>query len=919
QTDGLVSWGSEEQKQGYKLEALASGVVRATIASATTTLTVDSSNTVNDNAWHHIETTFDRDGNMVMYVDGQNKGSTDISSISSADISTSANLYVGVDYTGSANYFTGSLDEIYIYNYTQTAAQVLRNYNAELSAALPIQFGADTTGTTTGPVADWRLDTGAGTTAYDDTTNNNDLAISGASWISSGKFGNALSFDGVNDVATSSNSTSINIQGNLSISAWVKATDFATTTQQWIVHKDSGSAGYAFGFGTSANTMALKIDGTDYESDTTFSLTNDTWHHFGVSLSGTSTTFYLDGKQLGGVVNGANAPPADSSAQILRLGSDGSNYFSGVLDEVRIYNYARSAAEVRVDYNKGMAVMLGGGTKPASNWLTGWSYRKSITLSRASGAVTNYQMKLLVGESSGAAGEDVDCAAHVQTDFDDLRFTTSDGTTLLDYWIESISGTTPNQLATIWIEFDSIGTEPTTFYMYYGNAGASAVSSGANTFIRFENFEWGINGDSIGDSGGNITWVETSAEVNVSTEQAYGGTRSAKFVGDDGGATDARADSDFGMSPDANTAVRFRVYKEAAASNYRISMSLDAMAMVGSIDVDENFRYLNAGGSAYVDTGANINADAWNLIEWTDINETNKTADLWLNGVKVGEDLAVYASAYAGDGQFRSWLYVSGLTTDAFFDDIVIRSWRATEPAWGSWGGEEVADKPIAFWRMDEGQGGTIYDDSANNNDGNVSASSTMNNWTAGKYGNAIDFDSTNDYITASDSTSLSITSDLSISAWIRPDVVSKEQTILGKWDETTGTDDRSYRLWLDSSNNLNFSVSTDGSAVVTHIGTATTFSAGAWYHIEGVYDDAGTMDVYVDGKLDATQKSSSVPASIDDNVSNLYIGGKENTGGSVDTKFDGAIDDVRVYDYARTASQVLIDYNGGFAVWLGE
>ncbi|MBU1045829.1 DUF2341 domain-containing protein, partial [Patescibacteria group bacterium] len=46
QTDGLVSWGSEEQKQGYKLEALASGVVRATIASATTTLTVDSSNTV---------------------------------------------------------------------------------------------------------------------------------------------------------------------------------------------------------------------------------------------------------------------------------------------------------------------------------------------------------------------------------------------------------------------------------------------------------------------------------------------------------------------------------------------------------------------------------------------------------------------------------------------------------------------------------------------------------------------------------------------------------------------------------------------------------------------------------------------------------------------------------------------------------
>ena len=490
------------------------------------------------------------------------------------------------------NFFGGDIDELYFYNFTLTSAQVLRNYNAELSAAMPIQFGAGTVGTTTAPIAYWRLDKGAGTTGYDDTTNSNDLAISGASWTTSGKFGNALSFDGANDVATSSNSTSINIQGNLSISAWVKATNFATTTQQWIVHKDSGTAGYAFGFGTTANTMALKIDGTNYESDTTFSLSNSTWHHFGATLSGTSTIFYLDGKVLGGVVDATNGPPGDSSAQILRLGSDGSNYFSGVLDEIMIYNYARTAGEIRVDYNQGMAVMLGG-----------------------------------------------------------------DGT--------------------------------------------SATSS-------------------------------------------------------------------------------------------------------------------------------------------------------------------------------------------------------------------------IALWHIDEGQGGTIYDDSTNSNDGTVSASSTMNNWTSGKYGNAIDFDGTNDYITVSDSTSLSITSDLSLSAWIRPDVVDKEQTILGKWDETTGTDDRSYRLWLDSSNNLNFSVSTDGAAVVTQTDTNITFSAGTWYHIEGVYDDAGTMKIYIKGAIQNT-KSSGVPVSVDDNASNLYIGGKENTAGSVDTKFDGIIDDVRVYNYARSASQVLIDYNGGFAVRLGE
>ena len=102
------------------------------------------------------------------------------------------------------------------------------------------------------------------------------------------------------------------------------------------------------------------------------------------------------------------------------------------------------------------------------SWLSNWNYRKSITLSRASGVVTNYQMKLLVGESAGATGEDVDCNSHCQSGFNDIRFTTSDGITLLDYWVESITGISPNQLATIWIKFDSIGTDATTFYMYYG-------------------------------------------------------------------------------------------------------------------------------------------------------------------------------------------------------------------------------------------------------------------------------------------------------------------------------------------------------------------------------------------------------------------------------------------------------------------
>jgi hypothetical protein len=148
----------------------------------------------------------------------------------------------------------------------------------------------------------------------------------------------------------------------------------------------------------------------------------------------------------------------------------------------------------------------------AVSWLEGWNHRKQIVIAHTDdGAQANYQMKLLIGESVGSAGKQVDCDAHVASDFDDLRFTTDNGTTLMDYWIESITGATPNQLATVWVEIPSIAAHPTdtTIYMYYGNAGAEAESSGANTFIVFDDFESGTLGSNISGNWhtllGNVT------------------------------------------------------------------------------------------------------------------------------------------------------------------------------------------------------------------------------------------------------------------------------------------------------------------------------------------------------------------------------------------------------------------------------
>ncbi|MFH1048262.1 MAG: LamG domain-containing protein [Patescibacteria group bacterium] len=218
----------------------------------------------------------------------------------------------------------------------------------------------------------------------------------------------------------------------------------------------------------------------------------------------------------------------------------------------------------------------------------------------------------------------------------------------------------------------------------------------------------------------------------------------------------------------------------------------------------------------------------------------------------------------------------------------------------------------VGYWNMDESGGQTAKDLSNNGNNGTLTNGPV---WTKGKNGGGLGFDGVDDYVFKSDSTSLSITGDLTIESWIKLNAISKEQTIIGKWDETTANADRSYRLWIDSSNKLNLSVTTDGSTVVSHTGSTTTFAANEWYHIAGIYNNSGTpdvMDLYVNGVLDVTQKTTGVPVSIDDNISNLYIGAKENTSGSNDTLFNGIIDEPRVYNRALSAEEVRYHYNRG-------
>ncbi len=130
-------------------------------------------------------------------------------------------------------------------------------------------------------------------------------------------------------------------------------------------------------------------------------------------------------------------------------------------------------------------------------WLTGWNKRKQITVTGSTaGAQSDYQMEFTVNQGSGADSAGiVYLGGNILSTFNDLRFTKSDGTTTLYYWIESITGTSPNEIATVWIKLapfpDTIPISPGTynFYIYYNNPSATtSVSNGTNTFILFDDF-----------------------------------------------------------------------------------------------------------------------------------------------------------------------------------------------------------------------------------------------------------------------------------------------------------------------------------------------------------------------------------------------------------------------------------------------
>ena len=318
-------------------------------------------------------------------------------------------------------------------------------------------------------------------------------------------------------------------------------------------------------------------------------------------------------------------------------------------------------------------------------WLSGWQYRKSLEIvGSTAGAVTNYQIRIKVHRMIGTdSGEDIYVGTKCRADFGDVRFTKSDGVTLLDYWLEEHDG----NVATFWVEVPSIPASPdkAIIYIYYGNPSVTTTSDGEATFIDFDDFEYT---GSIEYHGWTIDKSPSAGSLQTVTSLSRIGSRSLKFVDSDtaGGWVIYRTFS-------AQT--RCMVHIFARAEQRSANLAFVWKDFLGGI----NFAYINLASTGYIiyknRAGSSVNiqsysANTWYRIEAVLNTNTDKYEKILIDGVEkvTNKDSWNPASCI---GCFTIWSAGNSQTGTTYIDGYYVRKYVDPEPSHGAWGSEEEA------------------------------------------------------------------------------------------------------------------------------------------------------------------------------------------------------------------------------------
>ena len=178
--------------------------------------------------------------------------------------------------------------------------------------------------------------------------------IYGATWVSKGRWGPALSFDGVDDYVEIAYSQSLNTP-YITVEAWVIYSG-STGAKNPIVAR-WGDRSIAV-FNLAVNTSDFpQFEARDPNVTTkvvaSTPIAQDTWYHLVGTYDSSYVRIYVNGV-IAGETSATGDPLQQPTSNPVQVGKDQfDNYFYGIVNEVRIYNRALTADEIRALYELG--------------------------------------------------------------------------------------------------------------------------------------------------------------------------------------------------------------------------------------------------------------------------------------------------------------------------------------------------------------------------------------------------------------------------------------------------------------------------------------------------------------------------------------------------------------------------------------
>lgn len=752
------------------------------------------------------------------------------------------------------------------------------------------------------PVAYWTFDEGQGTTAHDESVFRNDGTLgtgsSAPSWKPESECvsGKCLSFDGNDYAATSDKSFITTTNSAHSVFAWVKPT--VNNTRQVILnYGETHDNNYASALVINSDgklVYSTNGSGTGYDLVSGFTVPTNTWSFVGFSHDATTgVSIYMNGQVYSGTRSGGTVGLSPFVIGAGYTNSTRGSYFKGSIDESKIYDYTRTAAQIKADYNAGLSGM--GKAKAGASAAFGGKSDKWMT----DGLVGYWKMD----ESSGTAVQDYSGNNNNGT-----------STNMLEAGTAAISSDTLNIIPSSTAPFSATDDAYNNMIVYITGGTGCSVSTGTQRIIS----------DYTGSTGTIIVSSAFSTEADNCTYEIrhqVGGKfgNGIQFEGRD---DRINAGTSPALQPSQITVAFWT--KRTGSWNGGNNMFIWTKTTnwqgtgwyLGSYDVSSS----NEGVFMCVDSRGTFRVDQkpdtlFPLNEWTHVvatfDSSSKKYAFYINGVSqtvksgVGlgvltDPISITSNSYT---KYIGYEPQNQIALKGQMDETRIYN-RVLSP-------DEIqklynwAPGPVGHWKMDEkvsGDAKTILDNSGNGNNGTTyygSNTTGMDCTRPGKYGTACEFDGTDDRIIAGTASSLDINSNLTLEAWVKPSALSKSGggEIISK-----DADAYFYRMAFNDGGTVSFRAFGTSDATLA---SSSVLAVNSWNHIAMVYDGA-TKKIFLNGKLDASEATTGLMSNAAGRI--FYMGGYGNS----NENFPGAIDDVRIYNYARSQSQIIEDMTGG-------